>query len=65
MYTHQEWGNISVNLWQLLTYNQHLRDIVRDYCVQCGFFSYSGWLATSDTQLDVVMRDVSGEYMLV
>ncbi|XP_021749333.1 uncharacterized protein LOC110715065 [Chenopodium quinoa] len=30
-------GRIVLKEWQLFTDKQHLRDVVRDYCIQCGF----------------------------
>ncbi|CAO2840852.1 unnamed protein product [Amaranthus hypochondriacus] len=32
-----EFGAIVLKPWQLFIDKQHLRDVVRDYCIQCGF----------------------------
>ncbi|KAL2892423.1 Zinc finger CCHC domain-containing protein 12 [Bienertia sinuspersici] len=37
MYVDEEFGKIVLKPWQLFTDKQHLRDVVRDYCIQCGF----------------------------
>ncbi|KAL2934812.1 Transposase for insertion sequence element IS905 [Bienertia sinuspersici] len=37
MYSEEEFGKITIKPWQLFTDKQHLRDVVRDYCIQTGF----------------------------
>ncbi|KAL2942689.1 Transposase for insertion sequence element IS905, partial [Bienertia sinuspersici] len=37
MYSKEEFGKITIKPWQLFTDKQHLRDVVRDYCIQTGF----------------------------
>ncbi|KAL2895102.1 hypothetical protein RDABS01_011011 [Bienertia sinuspersici] len=37
LYTNQEWGKIELEPWQLFTDKLYLRNIVRDYAIQCGF----------------------------
>ncbi|KAL2926282.1 DNA ligase, partial [Bienertia sinuspersici] len=37
MYEEQKWGDILLKPWNLFTDKQHLRDVLRDYCIQCGF----------------------------
>ncbi|XP_021713595.1 uncharacterized protein LOC110681779 [Chenopodium quinoa] len=38
LYKDEEFGKIILKPWKLFTDKQHLRDVVRDYCIQCGFF---------------------------
>ncbi|KAL2939597.1 Exportin-1 [Bienertia sinuspersici] len=37
IYEEQKWGDIVLKPWNLFTDKQHLRDVLRDYCIQCGF----------------------------
>ncbi|KAL2899231.1 putative surface protein bspA-like [Bienertia sinuspersici] len=37
LYEEKKWGDIVLKPWQLFTDKQHLRDVLRDYCIQCGF----------------------------
>ncbi|KAL2930197.1 Copper-exporting P-type ATPase [Bienertia sinuspersici] len=37
IYKDQEFGKIEIRPWQIYTDKQHLRDVVRDYCIQSGF----------------------------
>ena len=37
VYKDEGFGKIVLKPWQLFIDKQHLRDIVRDYCIQCGF----------------------------
>ncbi|XP_021729409.1 uncharacterized protein LOC110696431 [Chenopodium quinoa] len=37
LYNDEEFGKIVIKPWQLFTNKQHLRDVVRDYCIQSGF----------------------------
>ncbi|KAL2923288.1 Ribosome maturation factor RimP [Bienertia sinuspersici] len=37
LYVNQEFGKIEIKPWQLFTDKQHLRDVIRDYAIQCGF----------------------------
>ncbi|CAO2812884.1 unnamed protein product [Amaranthus hypochondriacus] len=38
IYKNEEFGAIVLKPWQLFVDKQHLRDVARDYCIQCGFF---------------------------
>lgn len=37
MYKDEEFGKIVIKEWKLFTDKQHFRDVVKDYCIQCGF----------------------------
>ncbi|KAL2936838.1 EF-hand calcium-binding domain-containing protein 11 [Bienertia sinuspersici] len=37
LYEEQKWSEIVLKPWQLFTDKQHLRDVLRDYYIQCGF----------------------------
>ncbi|KAL2930178.1 DNA-directed RNA polymerase subunit beta' [Bienertia sinuspersici] len=37
LYVNQEFGKIEIKPWQLFTDKKHLRDVIRDYAIQCGF----------------------------
>ena len=37
LYIDKGFGNIVIKEWQLFTDKQHLRDVIRDYCIQTGF----------------------------
>ncbi|KAL2901169.1 tRNA-2-methylthio-N(6)-dimethylallyladenosine synthase [Bienertia sinuspersici] len=37
MYSEEDFSKITIKPWQLFTDKQHLRDVVRDYCIQTGF----------------------------
>lgn len=36
-YQEKEFGNIELKPWQLFTDKQHLREVLRDFCIQSGF----------------------------
>ena len=37
VYKDEGFGKKVLKEWQLFVDKQHLRDVVRDYCIQCGF----------------------------
>lgn len=37
LYKEKKWGEIVLHPWQVFIDKQHLRDTVRNYCIQCGF----------------------------
>ena len=37
LYSDKGFGNIVIKEWQLFTDKQHLRHVIRDYCIQSGF----------------------------
>ncbi|XP_021749859.1 uncharacterized protein LOC110715580 [Chenopodium quinoa] len=43
VYKDEGFGKIVLKPWQLFMDKQHLRDVVRDYCIQCGFAVVVEW----------------------
>ena len=37
MYVDRGWGNINLAPWQIFTDKHHIREVVKDYAIQCGF----------------------------
>lgn len=57
MYPDEEFGKIGLKPWQIFMDKQHLRDVVRDYCIQSGFSIIVA--SANNLKYNVICRDMN------
>ncbi|KAL2935023.1 Alpha-methylacyl-CoA racemase [Bienertia sinuspersici] len=60
-YKEKEFGKIEIKAWKLYTDKYHLRDVIRDYCIQSGFDVVVEWASRALMEDIRASNDISAK----